>query len=165
MMGYYNLPDETSHALHTGPDGKKWFHTGDIARMDEDGYFYIVDRKKDMAIIGGFNVYPNHVESVLASHPAVLDVGVAAIPHPDPKKVGQEALKAWVVLKPGQQCSEDELIKFATDHLARYELPTRIAFIGELPKTFVGKVLRRELVQMELASRQQPAKETVAAVK
>jgi len=120
--------------------------------MDEDGYFYIVDRKKDMALIGGFNVYPNAVENVLLEHPAVLEVGVAAIPHPE--KEGQEALKAWVVLRPGQTATEKELIDYATKRLARYEVPTRFAFVESLPKTTVGKTLRRELVQMELAERE-----------
>src|SRR5258708_6852145 len=152
MTGYYNLPTETNNALRPGPDGKKWMYTGDIARMDEDGYFYIVDRKKDMALIGGFNVYPTNVEKVLAEHRAVQDVGVAAGSHPKPEKAGQEALKAWVVLKPGQQVTEAELIDFAAKQLARYEVPTRIQFVSELPKSTVGKVLRRELVQMEMAA-------------
>jgi len=159
MSGYYNLPTETANALRPGPDGKKWLHTGDIARMDEQGYIFIVDRKKDMALIGGFNVYPNNVEKVLAEHPAVQDVGVAAIPHPD--KAGQEALKAWVVLKAGQSATEQDIIDFASKQLARYEVPTRIQFVPELPKTTVGKVLRRELVQMEMAQREkqeQPAR-------
>ena len=108
MVGYHGMPTETANALRKDTDGKTWLYTGDIARMDDDGYFYIVDRKKDMALIGGFNVYPNAVEKVLAEHPAVLEVGVAAIPHPE--KVGQEALKAWVVLRPGQTVTESELI-------------------------------------------------------
>lgn len=161
MAGYYNLPTETNNVLRTGPDGQKWLHTGDIARMDENGYFYIVDRKKDMALIGGFNVYPTNVEKVLAEHPAVQDVGVAAIPHPDADKVGQEALKAWVVLKPDQQATEKDLIDFASKQLARYEIPTRVSFVKELPKTTVGKVLRRELVQMEMAAREEKATDAV----
>lgn len=152
MSGYHNMPTETSHVLRIAPDGKKWFYTGDIARMDEDGYFYIVDRKKDMALIGGFNVYPNAVEKAILEHPAVQDVGVAAVPHPNPDKTGQESLKAWVILKPGQQVSAADLIKFCEQNLARYEVPTRIEFVDELPKTTVGKVLRRELVQRELAN-------------
>ncbi len=154
MVGYHGMPTETANALRKGADGKTWLYTGDIARMDEDGYFYIVDRKKDMALIGGFNVYPNAVEKVLAEHPAVLEVGVAAIPHPDPEKVGQEALKAWVVVRPGQTVTAEELIEHASKHLARYEVPTRYAFVDSLPKTTVGKTLRRELVQMELAERE-----------
>jgi long-chain acyl-CoA synthetase len=121
--------------------------------MDEDGYFYIVDRKKDMALIGGYNVYPNNVEKVLADHPAVLEVGVAAVPHPD--KPGQEALKAWVVVRPNHKVTVDELVQHACKYLARYEVPTRFSFVESLPKTTVGKTLRRELVQMELEEREQ----------
>jgi long-chain acyl-CoA synthetase len=154
MRGYHGMPTETANALREDADGKKWLYTGDIARMDEDGYFYIVDRKKDMALIGGFNVYPRNVEDVLMEHPAVLEVGVAAIPHPDASKVGQEALKAWIVLQEGQSVTKDELIEFAREKLARYEVPTRIAFVDELPRTAVGKILRRELAQMEIEERE-----------
>ncbi|MFN8451186.1 MAG: AMP-binding protein [Anaerolineae bacterium] len=156
MVGYHGMPTETANTLRTDKNGKTWLHTGDIARMDDDGYFYIVDRKKDMALIGGFNVYPNAVEKVLADHPAVLEAGVAAIPHPDPEKVGQEALKAWIVLRQGQTVTADELIEFASARLARYEVPTRFAFVAALPKTNVGKTLRRELVQMEMEEREKP---------
>jgi len=151
MIGYHNMPTETANTLRE-KDGKLWLYTGDIARMDEDGYFYIVDRKKDMALIGGFNVYPNNVEKVLAGHPAVLEVGVAAVPHPE--KEGQEALKAWVVLQPGQKVTPDELIAYASEHLARFEIPTRYSFVDALPKTTVGKTLRRELVQKEMEERE-----------
>ncbi|MCC6801259.1 MAG: long-chain fatty acid--CoA ligase [Anaerolineae bacterium] len=154
MIGYHGMPTETSNALRKDQNGKTWLYTGDIARMDEDGYFYIVDRKKDMALIGGFNVYPNAVEKVLADHPAVLEAGVAAIPHPDSDKVGQEALKAWIVLRPGQSVTSEELIEFASTRLARFEVPSRYAFVEALPKTNVGKTLRRELVQMEMADRE-----------
>jgi long-chain acyl-CoA synthetase len=154
MRGYHGMPTETANALREGPDGKKWLYTGDIARMDEDGYFYIVDRKKDMALIGGFNVYPRNVEDVLMEHPAVKEVGVAAIPHPDPQKVGQEALKAWVVVKEDQTLTADELIAFAGERLARFEIPRRIEFVTDLPRTTVGKILRRELAQMELEARE-----------
>jgi long-chain acyl-CoA synthetase len=151
MVGYHGMPTETANVLRE-QDGKVWLYTGDIARMDEDGYFYIVDRKKDMALIGGFNVYPNAVEKVLTDHPAVLEAGVAAIPHPE--KAGQEALKAWIVLRPGMTATEQELIAHCESKLARYEVPTRFAFINELPKTAVGKTLRRELVQMEMTERE-----------
>jgi long-chain acyl-CoA synthetase len=151
MVGYHGMPTETANVLRE-QDGKVWLYTGDIARMDDDGYFYIVDRKKDMALIGGFNVYPNAVEKVLTDHPAVLEAGVAAIPHPE--KAGQEALKAWIVLRPGMTVTEQELIAHCESKLARYEVPTRFAFLNELPKTAVGKTLRRELVQMELAERE-----------
>ena len=150
MVGYHRMPDETEKTLRER-DGKRWLYTGDIARMDEDGYFYIVDRKKDMALIGGYNVYPNNVEKAIASHPAVLEVGVAAVPHP--QKTGQEALKAWIVLKPGQTAAADDIIRFLADSLAPYEIPRRISFIDELPKTAVGKTLRRELVEMEMEAR------------
>ena len=149
MIGYHDNPEETAHALQE-KDGKVWLYTGDIARMDEDGYFYIVDRKKDMALIGGYNVYPNTVENVIKSHPAVLEVGVAAIPHPE--KVGQEALKAWIVSKPDQSVSAEDIITHCEAQLAQYAVPRRISFIDELPKTTVGKTLRRELVRLETES-------------
>jgi long-chain acyl-CoA synthetase len=148
MKGYHNLPTETANVLRE-LDGETWLYTGDIARMDEDGYFFLVDRKKDMALIGGFNVYPTTIEKVLKDHPAVLEVGVASIPHPE--KAGQEALKAWIVLKPGISATEEELVKHCEENLAAYEVPRRFSFIDELPKTTVGKTLRRELVQMEMA--------------
>lgn len=153
MAGYYKMPTETANALRDGPDGQKWYYSGDIGYMDEDGYFYIVDRKKDMALIGGFNVYPNNVEKVLAELPQILDVAVAAVPHPDPAKVGQETLKAWVVLKPGEALTPEAIIAHARTKLAGYEVPKRFAFVDELPKTVVGKTLRRELVRMEIETR------------
>lgn len=151
MKGYHGMPTETANVLRE-KDGKIWLYTGDIARMDEDGYFYIVDRKKDMALIGGYNVYPAAVEKVLKDHPAVLEVGVAAVPHPE--KEGQEALKAWIVLKPDQTATEKELVDHCSQQLARYEIPTRFAFIQELPKSDVLKTLRRELVRMEMEERE-----------
>jgi long-chain acyl-CoA synthetase len=146
MRGYHKMPTETANVLRE-QDGRMWLYTGDIAYMDADGYFYIVDRKKDMVLIGGFNVYPNQVEKILKDHPAVLEVGVAGIAHPE--KEGQEALKAWVVCKPGYEVSEQELSDHCAHFLAPYEVPRRIAFVAELPKSAVGKTLRRELVRME----------------
>jgi long-chain acyl-CoA synthetase len=151
MSGYHGMPTETANVLRQ-ENGKNWLYSGDIGYMDQDGYFYIVDRKKDMALIGGFNVYPNNVEKVLKDHPAVLEVGVAAVPHPE--KPGEEALKAWIVLKPGQQVTEQELIDHCAKHLAGYEVPRRYGFIQELPKTMVGKTLRRELIELELQDRE-----------
>jgi long-chain acyl-CoA synthetase len=151
MLGYHGMPTETANVLRE-KEGKKWMYTGDIARMDDDGYFYIVDRKKDMALIGGYNVYPTNVENIIKSHPAVLEVGVAAVPHPE--KEGQEALKAWVVKKPDANVTEQELIKHCEAKLAPYEVPRRIAFIAELPKTVVGKTLRRELIRLEVEARE-----------
>ncbi len=152
MVGYHGMLEETHNVLRE-KDGKRWLHTGDIARMDEAGYFYIVDRKKDMALIGGFNVYPTAVENAISEHSAVLEVGVAAIPHPE--RPGQESLKAWIVLKPGQSASDEEIIDFLEQKLAAYEIPRRIEFIDELPKTAVGKTLRRELVRVETESKRQ----------
>lgn len=154
MRGYHKMPTETENVLRK-QDGKTWLYTGDIARMDEDGYFYIVDRKKDMALIGGYNVYPAAVENVLKGHPAVFEVGVAAIPHPE--KEGQEALKAWVVLKPDANVSEADLIDYCKAYLAQYEIPRRIAFVAEIPKSAVGKTLRRELVRLEMEDQEPPS--------
>lgn len=151
MVGYHGMPTETANAIRE-KDGKRWLYTGDIARMDEDGYFYIVDRKKDMALIGGFNVYPNAVEKVLKDHPAVLEVGVAGVPHPE--KEGQETLKAWVVVMPGQNVTEAELIAHCEKRLAGYEVPRRYKFVDALPKTSIGKTLRRELVKQEMEERE-----------
>ena len=151
MKGYHGMPTETANALRKR-DGKIWLHTGDIARMDDDGFFYLVDRKKDMALIGGFNVYPAEVENALKSHPAVFEVGVAAIPHPE--KNGQEALKAWIVVKPDNVVTENDLIQHCENYLAQYAIPRRYAFVDELPKSTVGKTLRRELVRMEMEERE-----------
>jgi long-chain acyl-CoA synthetase len=149
MTGYHNMPTETANALRDiDADGRPWLFTGDIARMDEEGYFYIVDRKKDMVLIGGFNVYPTNIEKVLMDHPAVAEAAVAGIPHPE--REGQEALKAWVVLKPEASVTREELLEHCSKKLAQYEMPRRIEFLPELPKTAVGKILRRELVKMEI---------------
>ena len=147
MSGYHGMPTETDNALREQL-GKVWLYTGDIARMDEDGYFFLVDRKKDMALIGGFNVYPATVENAIKEHPAVFEVGVAAIPHPE--KTGQEALKAWIVPMPDTTITAEEIISHCEARLAAYEVPRRITFLKELPKTTVGKTLRRELIQMEM---------------
>jgi long-chain acyl-CoA synthetase len=147
MQGYHKMPTETANVLRE-KDGKVWLYTGDIGRMDEDGYFYIVDRKKDMVLIGGFNVYPANIEKVLYEHPAVLEVGVVGIPHPE--RVGQEAVKAWVVLKPAQSATSEDLIEHCSKYLAPYEVPRRYAFVDALPKSAVGKTLRRELVRLEM---------------
>ncbi|MBN1287148.1 MAG: HAD-IB family hydrolase [Anaerolineae bacterium] len=153
MQRYYNKPGETAYAIREDAAGKRWLYTGDIARMDEDGYFYVVDRKKDMTPIGGFSVFPSNVEKVIAAMPEVEDVCVAGIPHPNPAKVGQEALKAWVVLKSGQYLSESDIIARAKTQLAPYEIPYRYAFVDALPKSVVGKTLRRELMRREIEAR------------
>jgi long-chain acyl-CoA synthetase len=143
MKGYHNMPTETANSLRTMKDGKVWLFTGDIARMDEDGYFYIVDRKKELIKPGGFQVWPRDVEEAIASHPKVLEVGVAGIPDAN----RGEAVKAWVVLKPGETLSVEELKAFCKEHLAPYKVPSYVEFRTELPKTTVGKILRRELVR------------------
>jgi len=143
MKGYHNMPTETANSLRQMADGKTWLFTGDIARMDEDGYFYIVDRKKELIKPGGFQVWPREVEEAIMAHPKVLEVGVGGIP--DPHR--GETVKAWVVLKPGETLSEAELKAFCKEHLAPYKVPTHYEFRGELPKTTVGKILRRELVR------------------
>jgi len=143
MKGYHNMPTETANTLRQMKDGKTWLFTGDIARMDEDGYFYIVDRKKELIKPGGYQVWPREVEEALAAHPKVLEVGVAGIPDP----YRGETVKAWIVLKPGESVDEAELKAFCKERLAAYKVPTHYEFRSELPKTTVGKILRRELVR------------------
>ena len=143
MKGYHNMPTETANSLRQMKDGRTWLFTGDIARMDEDGYFYIVDRKKELIKPGGFQVWPREVEEAIAAHPKVLEVGVGGIPDPN----RGETVKAWVVLKPGEELTVAELRAFCKEHLAPYKVPTHVEFRTELPKTTVGKILRRELVR------------------
>jgi long-chain acyl-CoA synthetase len=138
MRGYHNMPTETANTLREG-----WLFTGDIAKMDEDGYFYIVDRKKELIKPGGYQVWPREVEEVIASHPKVLEVGVAGVPD----AYRGETVKAWVVLKPGETVTADEIRAFCKENLASFKVPTMVEFRDSLPKTTVGKVLRRELVR------------------
>lgn len=140
MQGYWQLPTETTNALRDG-----WLFTGDIARMDQDGYFYIEDRKKDMIIAGGYNVYPREVEEVLLTHPAVMEVAVAGVPDP----YRGETVKAWIVKKEGDETDAETIIDWSKNHLAKYKYPRIIEFREELPKTGVGKVLKRELIREE----------------
>ncbi len=138
MKGYHNMPTETANTLRDG-----WLYTGDIAYMDEDGYFYIVDRKKELIKPGGYQVWPREVEEVIMAHPKVLEVGVAGIPDP----YRGETVKAWVVLKPGESATVDEIKDWCRERLAKFKVPTHVEFRDELPKTTVGKILRRELVR------------------
>jgi long-chain acyl-CoA synthetase len=140
MKGYWNMTTETQNALRDG-----WLFTGDIARVDKDGYFYIVDRKKDMVIAGGFNIYPTNIERVLKEIPQILDIAAAGVPDP----YRGETIKVWIVVKPGLTLTEAEVLDFAKKNLAKFEVPTSIEFRNELPKTMVGKVLRRALVDEE----------------
>ncbi|HRQ22595.1 MAG TPA: long-chain fatty acid--CoA ligase [Anaerolineales bacterium] len=148
MKGYHNMPTETANTLRKMADGKTWLFTGDIARVDEDGYFYIVDRKKELIKPGGYQVWPREVEEAVAAHPKVLEVGVAGIPDP----YRGETVKAWVVVKPGETLTDDELKAFCKERLAAYKVPTHYEFRDELPKTNVGKILRRELVRQHKES-------------
>jgi long-chain acyl-CoA synthetase len=141
MKGYWNRPDETAIALRTDGAGKRWLYTGDIARMDEDGYTYIVQRKKDMIIVSGFNVYPSEVESVLFTHPAVREAAVIG----KPDSYRGERVKAFVVLKAGASVTVEDLIAHCETSLAEFKVPREIVFRESLPKTAVGKVLHRVL--------------------
>jgi long-chain acyl-CoA synthetase len=145
MKGYWNMPSETANTLRPDPEGgDPWLHTGDMALMDEDGYFQIVDRKKDMILgAGGLNIYPSEIEDVLYEHPKILEACAAGILEADKG----ERVKAFVVLKQGEQATEEEIITFCKDNLAPYKVPKYVEFRDELPKTSVGKILRRELVR------------------
>ncbi len=157
MKGYHNMPTETANSLRQLKDGKTWLFTGDIVRMDEDGYFYIVDRKKELIKPGGYQVWPREVEEAIAAYPKVMEVGVAGIPDP----YRGETVKAWIVLKPGQTATADEIKAFCKERLAPYKVPTHYEFRKELPKTTVGKILRRELVRQhkEAPAEEKPSKE------
>ena len=142
MKCYWNRPDETATTLRDG-----WLFTGDIASVDSDGYFYIVDRKKDMILSGGYNVYPRDIEEVLYMHGKIKEAAVAGVPS---EKWG-EAVKAFVVLKDGQTATEAEIIEYCRQNMARYKVPVQVEFRQSLPKTLVGKVLRRVLVAESIA--------------
>ncbi|MFQ5508521.1 MAG: long-chain fatty acid--CoA ligase [Leptospirillia bacterium] len=142
MRGYWNQSEETLDTLKGG-----WLHTGDMARMDENGFFYLVDRKKDMIKTGGENVYPRDVEEVLFRHPNVSEAVVAGLPD---DFLG-ERIKAYVVLNEGEEATPDEIIAFCAEHLAKFKVPKQVEIRTELPKTIVGKVLRRVLIEEEEA--------------
>jgi long-chain acyl-CoA synthetase len=144
MKGYWNMPSEMAGALHDG-----WLYTGDIATMTEDGYFRIVDRKKDIILgAGGFNIYPREIEEVLYAHPKVLEAVAAGIPAGEKG----ERVKVWIMLKEGETATADEILDFCRENLAPYKRPRYVEFRGELPKTLVGKMLRRVLVEEEVAA-------------
>jgi long-chain acyl-CoA synthetase len=140
MKGYWNQPHETENVLRDG-----WLYTGDVGYMDERGYFYIVDRKKDMIIASGYNIYPREVEEVLYQHPKVQEAVVVGVPD----EYRGETVKAFVVLKQGEQCTGEELDQFMRSRLAAYKVPRIYEFRAELPKTAVGKILRRALLEEE----------------
>lgn len=140
MKGYWNRPEDTAATFVDG-----WFLTGDLGYMDEQGFFYVVDRKKDLIIAGGFNIYPREVEEVLYEREEIQECVVAGIPDP----YRGETVKAYIVLKEGYSISEDELNKYCRQHLAAFKVPRYYEFREELPKTTVGKILRRSLVDEE----------------
>jgi long-chain acyl-CoA synthetase len=142
MLGYWNKPKETEETLRDG-----WLLTGDIARMDEDGYFYIVDRKKDLIIASGYNIYPREVDEVLYAHPKIIEACTVGVPH----EYRGETVKAFVVIRPGETASAEEIISYCKTNLAAYKVPKIVEFRDELPKTAVGKVLRKELRAEEAA--------------
>lgn len=148
MRGYWKMGEETENTIRDG-----WLYTGDIARMDEDGYVYIVDRKKDLIISGGYNVYPREVDEVLYEHPSVLDAVSIGIPD----AYRGEVVKAFIVLKAGETLTSEEVIAFCRDRLAAYKVPKVIEFRSSLPKSMVGKVLRKELRMETLQETQRPA--------
>jgi long-chain acyl-CoA synthetase len=141
MLGYYGNERATRETIE--PDG--WMHTGDIAVKDDEGHFFIVDRKKDLIITGGFNLYPAEIERVVASHRAVAMVAVG----PVQDEVYGELARAYVVLRPGESATESEIIEHCRNHLAAYKLPRSVRFVPDLPKTSTGKVMRRELRKLD----------------
>ncbi len=143
MKGYWGRPEETEESIKDG-----WFTSGDVAKVDEDGYYFIVDRKKDLIIRGGYNVYPREVEEALYEHDDVAEVAVVGVPHDE---LGEE-VGAAVALKPGKSVSEDDLRAFAKERLAAYKYPRHVWLVDELPKGPTGKILRREVSAPEEAS-------------
>jgi long-chain acyl-CoA synthetase len=136
MKGYYKRADATAESIRNG-----WFYTGDVAYKDDDGFFFIKDRVKDMIIRGGFNVYPREIEEVLYGHPAVAEAAVIGIPD---TALGEE-IKAVISLKPGQSAAEQEIINYCKERLAAYKYPRSVEVLDTLPKTATGKILKREL--------------------
>jgi long-chain acyl-CoA synthetase len=136
MKGYWRRPDASAEAIRGG-----WFHSGDLARVDDDGYFFIVDRKKDMVIRGGYNVYPREIEEILYEHEAVCEAAVVGVPHPE---LGEEVAAA-IVLVPGAAVEEAEILEFVKGQVAAYKYPRLVWFVDELPKGPTGKILKREI--------------------
>jgi long-chain acyl-CoA synthetase len=144
MKGYWNNPEETAQTLAGG-----WLHTGDIAKMDDEGYFYIVDRKKDMILSSGYNVYPRDIEEVLYENPKVQEAAAIGVPHP----IRGEAIKIFIVMKEGETANQEEIIEYCAGKLAKYKLPAEVEFRDELPKTNVGKILKKDLREEEMTRR------------
>ncbi|MBI1847269.1 MAG: long-chain fatty acid--CoA ligase [Candidatus Rokubacteria bacterium] len=136
MLGYYKMPEETARAIRNG-----WLHTGDVGKLDKDDYLYIVERKKDLIIRGGFNIFPREIEEVLYAHAKVAEAAVVGVRDP---LMGEDVL-AWVALKPGQHASAEEIMGFCQERLAKYKCPKQVRFVDALPKSPIGKILRKEL--------------------
>jgi len=145
MPGYWNNAEETKEMLRTGPDGERLLYTGDLGYLDGDGYLFIVDRKKDLIKTSGYQVWPREIEEVISAHPAVAEVGVVGLPD----KMKGETVKAWIVLRPGMSATAADIKTHCRERLAPYKVPSQYEFVSELPKTMVGKVLRRVLKQQE----------------
>ena len=143
MSGYWENVTETAEALRAHGAGGPWLHTGDLGYMDDDGYVFLVERKKDLIKTSGYQVWPCEIEEVIALHPAVAEVGVAGVPD----ALKGEVVKAWVVLHPGTAATTDELRRHCQSKLAPYKVPAQVEFRHELPKTMIGKVRRRMLVE------------------
>jgi len=152
MHGYWQRPDETREMIRTNERGERLLYTGDLGYLDEDGYLFLVDRKKDLIKTSGFQVWPREIEEVISAHPAVAEVGVVGLPD----KMRGETVKAWIVLRPGQTTTGAELKAFCRERLAPYKVPGKYEFVTELPKTQIGKVLYRVLRQ-QAAVTEEPA--------
>ena len=137
MKGYFGMPEATEETLAGG-----WLHTGDMGHLDADGYLFVTDRKKDLIIRGGFNIYPRDVEEVLYQHPAVVEAAVVGRPDP---VMGEEEVVAFVVIQPGPEVTEAELLAFCVERLAKYKTPREVRFVGSLPKSPIGKILKKDL--------------------
>lgn len=148
MVGYWNRPEETKEMLRISPTGERMLFTGDLGYIDSDGYLFIVDRKKDLIKTSGYQVWPREIEEVISAHPSVHEVGVAGLPD----KMRGEKAKAWIVLNPGTTATEAEIKTWCRDRLAPYKVPAKYEFVAELPKTQVGKVLRRALREQDAAA-------------
>jgi long-chain acyl-CoA synthetase len=140
MQGYWNRPAETSEVI--SPDG--WLRTGDLARMDANGFFQVIERKKEMIVAGRYNIYPRDVEEVLYEHPKVLEAAVAGVPRPESDTWD---VKAFVVLRNGESATAEEIIQFLRGRISSYKLPSAVEFRAALPRSVIGKVLRRALVE------------------
>src|SRR5918997_6924853 len=145
MEGYWQRPEETKEMLRTGEHGERLLYTGDLGYLDGDGYLFIVDRKKDLIKTSGYQVWPREIEEVISAHPAVAEVGVAGLPD----KMRGEVVKAWIVLRPGKSATAAEIKSFARERLAPYKVPSQYEFVKDLPKSMVGKVLRRAVREQE----------------